>query len=58
MRNEGCIDYVEIAATDIDKTRAFLEQLFGWELSPQEGVRECWTTALDSKQHLEALAHS
>ena len=31
MRNEGCIDYVEIAATDIDKTRAFLEQLFGWQ---------------------------
>jgi predicted enzyme related to lactoylglutathione lyase len=31
MRNEGCIDYVEIAATDIDTTRAFLEQLFGWQ---------------------------
>ena len=31
MRNEGRIDYVEIAATDIDKTRAFLEQLFGWQ---------------------------
>jgi predicted enzyme related to lactoylglutathione lyase len=31
MRNEGRIDYVEIPATDIDKTRAFFEQLFGWE---------------------------
>ncbi len=31
MRSEGRIDYVEITATDIDKTRAFLEQLFDWE---------------------------
>ena len=31
MRNEGRIDYVEIPGTDIDKTRAFFEQLFGWE---------------------------
>lgn len=31
MRNEGRIDYIEIPATDIDKTRAFFEQLFGWE---------------------------
>lgn len=31
MRNEGRIDYVEIAAKDIDRTRAFLEQLFGWQ---------------------------
>ena len=31
MRNEGQIDYVEIPATDIDKTRAFFEQLFGWQ---------------------------
>ncbi len=31
MRNEGCVDYVEIPATDIDKTREFFEQLFGWK---------------------------
>ncbi len=31
MRHEGRIDYVEIPATDIDQTRAFLEQMFGWE---------------------------
>ena len=31
MRSEGRIDYVEMTTTDIDKTRAFLEQLFGWE---------------------------
>jgi predicted enzyme related to lactoylglutathione lyase len=30
MRGEGRIDYVEIPAQDIDKTRAFFEQLFGW----------------------------
>ena len=31
MRGEGRVDYVEIPATDIDKVRAFFEQLFGWE---------------------------
>ena len=31
MRDEGRIDYVEIPAVDIDKTRAFFEQLFGWQ---------------------------
>ena len=31
MRDEGKVDYVEIPATDIDKTRAFFEQLYGWE---------------------------
>lgn len=31
MRKEGRIDYVEIPAADIDKLRAFFEQLFGWE---------------------------
>jgi predicted enzyme related to lactoylglutathione lyase len=31
MRDEGRVDYVEIPAADIDKMRAFFEQLFGWE---------------------------
>lgn len=31
MRDEARIDYVEIPATDLDTTRAFLEQMFGWE---------------------------
>jgi predicted enzyme related to lactoylglutathione lyase len=31
MRDEGCIDYVEIPVTDLDRTRAFFEQLYGWE---------------------------
>ena len=31
MRDEGRVDYVEIAAADIDRMRAFFEQLFGWE---------------------------
>ena len=30
MRGDGRIDYVEIPAQDIDKTRTFFEQLFGW----------------------------
>ncbi len=31
MRDEGRIDYVEIPVTDLDKTRAFFEALYGWE---------------------------
>lgn len=31
MRDESRIDYVEIPATDLDKMRAFFEQLFGWK---------------------------
>ena len=31
MREEGRIDYVEIPTADIGKTRAFCEQMFGWE---------------------------
>lgn len=30
MRDEGRIDYVEIAVTDLDRTRGFFEQLYGW----------------------------
>lgn len=31
MRDEGRVDYVEIPVTDLDRTRAFFEQLYGWE---------------------------
>lgn len=31
MRDEGRVDYVEIPVTDLDKTRAFFEALYGWE---------------------------
>jgi predicted enzyme related to lactoylglutathione lyase len=28
--NEKCIDYIEFGATDIEATRAFYQQVFGW----------------------------
>lgn len=31
MRDEGRIDYIEIPVTDLDRSREFLSQLFGWE---------------------------
>ena len=31
MRDERKIDYIEIPVTDLDKTREFFGQLFGWE---------------------------
>lgn len=31
MREEGRIDYIEIPVTDLDKSREFFGQLFGWE---------------------------
>lgn len=31
MRQEARIDYVEIPVTDLEKTRAFFHELFGWE---------------------------
>ncbi len=31
MRLENRIDYVEIPVTDMKKSRAFFEELFGWE---------------------------
>lgn len=31
MRDEGRVDYVEIPVTDLDKTRAFFEALYGWK---------------------------
>jgi len=30
-RREGRIDYIEIPVTDLDKTREFFVQLYGWE---------------------------
>ncbi len=30
-RSEGRIDYVEIPVTDLDRTREFFVQLYGWE---------------------------
>ena len=30
-RNEAMIDYVEIPTTDLDRLRAFFEDLYGWE---------------------------
>ena len=31
MKAENCIDYVEIPVTDLPRTRAFFEAMFGWE---------------------------
>ena len=31
MRSENRIDYVEIPVTDMKKSRAFFEEMFGWE---------------------------
>jgi predicted enzyme related to lactoylglutathione lyase len=31
VREEGRVDYIEIPVTDLDTTREFLRQLFGWE---------------------------
>ena len=31
MRDEGRIDYIEIPVTDLDRSREFFSQLFGWE---------------------------
>lgn len=31
MRDEGRIDYIEIPVTDLDRSREFFGQLFGWE---------------------------
>jgi predicted enzyme related to lactoylglutathione lyase len=31
MRDEGRIDYIEIPVTDLDRSREFFNQLFGWE---------------------------
>lgn len=30
MRAEGCIDYIEIPVTDLEKAREFLAAMFGW----------------------------
>lgn len=30
-RGEGRVDYIEIPVTDLDKTREFFTQLYGWE---------------------------
>ena len=33
MNEEGRIDYIEIPVTDLEKTRGFLQDLFGWTFS-------------------------